>query len=318
MQRVSAVITTLNRPKEVQEAIASVLNQTYSDLELLVVVDGPDAPSLQSLDGITDPRIRVIVNPVNVGLAEARNVGVRHSSGEWIAFLDDDDVWYPTKIEMQVKMALSLRSDHVFVVTRYLERTGTMERVWPETLPESTLKLSEYMFLRRGQMLPSSYFVSRQLALEVPFTKGLRHIEDIDWLLRLAHNPKTVIGAVPDSLVIYNNFPVQGRESRNFPWRVFYEFARDNRELFTPQAFSLFIAKTVVPLAKSGGATWPELLELLWAAMSRGSMHPRVLFFFLASGFFSSEAKRKVRELLSPRARKARVSTNSTGEVFPS
>src|ERR1700744_4710601 len=96
--KVSAVIPTRNRPGLVCRAVESVLKQTIADLEVVVVVDGPDAATALALQEFHDPRIRCIELQQNVGGSEARNVGIREAQGTWIALLDDDDEWLPTKL----------------------------------------------------------------------------------------------------------------------------------------------------------------------------------------------------------------------------
>jgi len=305
MAVVSVVIPTRNRPEAVTQAIASVLRQTLSDIEVIVVIDGPDAQTEAVLLTVQDKRMRVIVNPQNVGLAEARNIGVRNAEGEWIAFLDDDDEWLPEKLAKQLRVAETLPGSHVFVVTQYLERTGTVERIWPEILPTTTKRFSEYMYCTRGMLLPSTYLASRQLMTDVPFTAGLRHIEDIDWLLRATADPRTKVGAVAEPLLIFNNFPTPGRESREFPWEIFYTWSISHRYLFTPIAFAFFIVKGVVPRARQAGASWRQLLHLLSAALLLGSFDVRTIFFFFTSSLFTVETRRKARELFSLRARQA-------------
>ena len=94
---VSVVIPTRNRPRLVLRAVASAMRQTYRTLQIVVVVDGPDTESVIALREVQDARIKIVALHENVGGSEARNVGVRESSGNWIAFLDDDDEWLPEK-----------------------------------------------------------------------------------------------------------------------------------------------------------------------------------------------------------------------------
>ncbi len=270
------------------------------------MVDGPQPETENALRTIEDPRLRVVVNAENQGLAESRNVGVRAAKGEWLAFLDDDDSWFPTKIEKQLQAAQKAEGTHVFAVTQYVEKTPTIERVWPESLPKDTHLFSEYLFRRRGMLLPSTYMMSRALMLDVPFTKGLRHIEDIDWLLRATSDPRTRIAVVAEPLAIYNNFVKTGRESEAVPWQVFYTWAIMHRQLFTRLAFSFFMTKVIVPRARNAGASWREQFHLLGAAMVLGTFSLTSIMFFFASSLFSHDAKRRVREMISPAAREAR------------
>src|SRR5580698_546767 len=113
-RKVSAVIPTRNRPALVSRAVQSVLRQTHSDIEAVVVIDGPDPETAAALEAIGDPRVRVIALAENVGGSEARNVGAREARGEWIALLDDDDEWLPEKIEKQIQSVLSSNGSILF------------------------------------------------------------------------------------------------------------------------------------------------------------------------------------------------------------
>src|SRR5215475_4171459 len=111
---VSVVIPTRQRPKLLKRALDSVFAQTFRQFEAIVVLDGQDDDTVRALTTIVDPRIRVFVNPHSLTAAGARNVGVSHARGEWIAFLDDDDEWLPDKLEKQLEKCdpLSTRVRH--------------------------------------------------------------------------------------------------------------------------------------------------------------------------------------------------------------
>lgn len=102
---VTAVITTYKRESEiVVRAAKSVLNQTYKNIELIVVNDYPEGKELvqklaQALNELGDSRIRYICHEKNSGACAARNTGIMNGNGEFVALLDDDDEWMPEKIE---------------------------------------------------------------------------------------------------------------------------------------------------------------------------------------------------------------------------
>jgi glycosyltransferase involved in cell wall biosynthesis len=98
---VSVVLITYNRPELLKTAIGSVLDQTYEDFEVVVVNDGgPDIS--QIIEQFDDPRIIYIHNHRNMGPSGARNVAISMSRGKYIAYLDDDDIYYPTHLEALV------------------------------------------------------------------------------------------------------------------------------------------------------------------------------------------------------------------------
>ena len=109
MPRVSVIITTYNRAHLVSQAIQSVLDQTFRDFELIIVDDGSSDDTEAVVRGFNDPRIRYIYQE-NKGISGARNTGIRNARGRYIAFLDSDDLWLPTKIEQQVHILENVES----------------------------------------------------------------------------------------------------------------------------------------------------------------------------------------------------------------
>jgi glycosyltransferase involved in cell wall biosynthesis len=101
MAKVSAVIPAYNAMKYLPEALEGVLSQTFSDFEVLIVNDGSNDNICEWSNQITDPRVQII-SQENQGTSVARNTGILKSTGEYIAFLDADDIWEPSKLEKQV------------------------------------------------------------------------------------------------------------------------------------------------------------------------------------------------------------------------
>ena len=108
---VSAVIPTFNRAQKVVAAIESVRAQTWTDLEIIVVDDGSTDGTVDAIESIADhnfphlgerPAIRYVYQ-TNKGPSYARNTGIEAARGDWIAFLDSDDIWFPEKIERQLR-----------------------------------------------------------------------------------------------------------------------------------------------------------------------------------------------------------------------
>lgn len=115
---VTALITTYNRPSFLREAVESVRRQTYENVELVVVDDHSDTPAEETLSDVSDDgfeRLRCVRHETNRGANAARNTGIEAASGEFVAFLDDDDVWLPEKLEAQVARLEELGEEYALV-----------------------------------------------------------------------------------------------------------------------------------------------------------------------------------------------------------
>jgi glycosyltransferase involved in cell wall biosynthesis len=99
---VSIIIPTYNRPGLLRRALGTALGQTYRDIEVIVVDDCSKVDVASVIKDLGDPRVRLIRHEVNQGAPAARNTGIASAKGRYVAFLDDDDEWYPEKIEAQV------------------------------------------------------------------------------------------------------------------------------------------------------------------------------------------------------------------------
>ncbi len=100
---VSIIMPNYNGAKYIRETVESVLSQTYTNWEILLVDDCSTDNSLEIVESYNDARIRIFKNETNRGGAASRNRALREAKGKWIAFLDGDDVWLPEKLEKQIK-----------------------------------------------------------------------------------------------------------------------------------------------------------------------------------------------------------------------
>lgn len=112
---VSVVIPTYNRARTIRRAVMSVLSQSYENLELLVVDDASVDETVDILQSINDPRLRILKQARNGGASAARAAGIAAAQGELIAFQDSDDYWLPDKLESQMRALAELPDDYVAV-----------------------------------------------------------------------------------------------------------------------------------------------------------------------------------------------------------
>lgn len=183
---VSVVIPAYNRAHLIGRAIASVLAQTYQRFEILVVDDASSDPLPEALAATADPRLRCVVHPRNRGAAAARNTGIAAAQGEFVAFLDSDDTWYPEKLAYQVSAMRDQPPDVAGHVCAYdcIKDGYSPRRIAPNWLTQP---------FRRAVLFgctcgPGTTLLCRRAVFaEIgPLDEELRRLEDWDWLLRLA------------------------------------------------------------------------------------------------------------------------------------
>lgn len=246
---VSAVIPTYRRPSDVVRAVRSALEQTYEQLEVIVVVDGPHEPTSEALAAIDDERLRVVVLDENVGNAEARNVGIANARGDYVALLDDDDLWMPDKIARQVALAEASALRWPIVSCRLRATNETQTFVWPRRLPEADQPICEYLFCRRtpstgeGMVQTSTVLAPTALFREVVFQRGLKRYVDVDWVLRAARRPEVGLVFVDSEapLSVWRIEEGRKRITTGADWRWDLDWIRERRALVTPRAYAAFV-----------------------------------------------------------------------------
>ena len=192
---VSVVIPAYNRVATICAAVESVLSQSYGDFEILVVDDGSSDGTMSALADMTDPRLRFLANPCNMGVSAARNAGIRNARGTWVAFQDSDDEWMPRKLEKQMARIASLGPDCVGAYCgmtivgspSILPSEASSERYYPD----ETLGMREGNILSallRTSLISTQTLVARRDMLTQigGFDEALPALVDWDCVLRLA------------------------------------------------------------------------------------------------------------------------------------
>jgi glycosyltransferase involved in cell wall biosynthesis len=302
---ISAVIPTRNRPGLVVRAVRSVLAQTYTNIEVVVVIDGPDPASHSALASFNDARLQIVALDESVGGGEARNMGVARSKGEWIAFLDDDDEWLPEKIERQMRAAANSTAEYPLVCSQVFARNPNAEFVWPENPPRAPI--SEYLLVRsrlgygEGLMQTSTLLAKRELLQRVPFRKGLRKHQDWDWILRSVEVSGVEIVYVAEPLAIWNLDDGRERASRADAWMDSWEWIKSSRGRVTPKAYAAFMATHVAPQAASQNA-WRAFFPAAKELFSPGSPRVRDLMMFVGAWFFPVRLREGLRRIVHARS----------------
>ncbi len=186
MPCVSVIVPTYNRAHFVIEAVQSVLNQSFVDLEVIVIDDGSNDNTRTLIEGIQDQRIHYIYQE-NAGLAAARNTGIRHARSDLLAFLDDDDLFFPEKLAIQVEAIEN--NPEIGLLSggwQYINLQGTIIKENRPWYSYPILNLETW--LGACPVIVNAVLVRRNWIEQCGgFDESLRQSEDWDLWLRLAN-----------------------------------------------------------------------------------------------------------------------------------
>lgn len=198
----SVIVAACNAAPFIQATLHSVLDQTFSDFELIVVDDGSTDGTAEQLRQYRDARLRII-SQANRGAPAAMNAGLRAARGDYIAFLDHDDLWLPTKLARHIEfLEAHPEVDLTFSWSGLIDETGRRLglhwRRWRGAISFREL-LIDFVI---GS---TSAVVMRRAALEGAgwFDPGISRYYDMDLFLRVALLRPNNIRAIPEELVLY-------------------------------------------------------------------------------------------------------------------
>ncbi len=248
---VSVVIPTRDRPALVVRAVRSALAQSLVDIEVIVVIDGLDLTTVDALSIIRDNRLVTVCLPSSVGGAEARNIGAWKSRSPFVAFLDDDDEWYPEKLERQLECVEHARKKFPVVTCRLIARRPNGDEIWPARRIRPGESMCEYLLCREesirqgeGFIQTSTLLVPRTLLLQVPFRCDLRRHQDWDWLIRAYDHPEVEVLWAWEPLVVYHIDTFRKSISAGRSLKPSLNWINENR-LVTPKAKAYFYATQI-------------------------------------------------------------------------
>ena len=203
---VSVVIPTYQRPKLVERAVNSVLNQRYENIEIIVVNDDPET-DLSHIEEMGE-EVQLLNHEENRGACEARNKGIKKSKGKYIGLLDDDDEYLEEKIEKQVRQFQQLPEEYGMVYSGVKEvRNGQTVNKKIRSGRKFLSRKREgwvYQELLRGNMIPAPTVMVKKECFEQVgmFDPGFESSQDLDMWLRIARKYK--IGKLDEALAKYH------------------------------------------------------------------------------------------------------------------
>ena len=181
---VSVIIPAYNRAHVVDQAINSVLQQIYQDFEIIVVDDASTDNTEDVVKGFGDPRIHYLRQQQNRGAPWARNLGAEVARGEYLAFLDSDDLWYPEFLKRQLAVLINLPPTVGMSCSNMMQKVGDSRRVMGPGM--RSLTFDENLIHADG--ICSSSFVVRGASFHTigGFDVKFSSFQDFDFLLRMA------------------------------------------------------------------------------------------------------------------------------------
>ncbi|WP_439425540.1 glycosyltransferase family 2 protein [Oenococcus alcoholitolerans] len=254
---VDVVIPTYERPLKYSfqsemlfDAIKSVLNQTYPVNSIFVVADGKSPSAKKIVKKFSDDKIIFLETGEKKGGGSARNVGIRASKSDFVAFLDDDDIWRSDKIEKQVFfLSKNRKKDMAFCFTQVKSEEKNDFQILPNNGPENGMHLAEYIFLHHGYITTSTIMASRELLLKNPFTEGLPKHQDWDWIFKADFFCKAQAVFLDIPLTIYRT-QYLGRSmsvSQRNTWKFSHDWISKYKPYLSQEVIMSFDRGQVIP-----------------------------------------------------------------------
>lgn len=214
MTKVSVIIPVYGVERYIAATIESVLKQTYQNFELLLIDDGSLDKSIEICQQYTDTRIKII-HQHNQGVSKARNTGINHAQGDYLAFLDGDDLWLPEKLEKHVRhLETSPNVGVSFSYSAFIDDTGMPLGIYQTANTENIT--STYISCRNPIGNGSTPVIRREVFEEIAypetvngvveksyFDSQLSNMEDVECWLRISIKTNWEIEGIPEALTLY-------------------------------------------------------------------------------------------------------------------
>jgi glycosyltransferase involved in cell wall biosynthesis len=200
MPLISVIIPAYNAQKTIQDTIESVLNQTITDFELIVIDDGSQDSTFKTVSAISDPRLKLF-SYSNAGVSASRNRGLAQANSEFISFLDADDLWTPDKLEAQLRaLDANPQAAVAYSWTDYIDESGQF--LHPGNHPTATGDVYSDLLVNDFLENGSNPLIRREALRKVGgFDESLCGPEDWELFIRLAACYPFVV--VPRAQILY-------------------------------------------------------------------------------------------------------------------
>ena len=260
---ISIIMAAYNAEKTIEQAINSVLSQTYPDFELLVVNDCSTDKTAMLAEAIVkkDDRVRLISNEKNSGVSYTRKHGLEEASGEWVAILDSDDAWAPEKLEKQINLQKKTNADLLFTGSAFMDADGKPIDWYLAAPAEVTYR----QLLKQNVLSNSSALVRKELYAKY-YAVGDGMHEDFALWLNILKDGRKAYG-VDEPLLIYR-IAKSSKSGNKFKaakmnWNTYRYVGLNPIEAAYYEGW--YMIKNVIKytnLKISGGGVWNEVIYI--------------------------------------------------------
>lgn len=260
---ISIIMAAYNAEKTIEQAINSVLSQTYPDFELLVVNDCSTDKTAMLAEAIVkkDDRVRLISNEKNSGVSYTRKHGLEEASGEWVAILDSDDAWAPEKLEKQINLQKKTNADLLFTGSAFMDADGKPIDWYLAAPAEVTYR----QLLKQNVLSNSSALVRKELYAKY-YAVGDGMHEDFAMWLNILKDGRKAYG-VDEPLLIYR-IAKSSKSGNKFKaakmnWNTYRYIGLNPIEAAYYEGW--YMIKNVIKytnLKISGGGVWNEVIYI--------------------------------------------------------
>jgi glycosyltransferase involved in cell wall biosynthesis len=278
--KVSVVMAVYNGERYLRQAIDSILSQTFTDFEFIIIDDASTDSTEDILRSYVDPRVRFIKNPQNLGLARSLNIGFDTASGKYIARMDSDDVSLPQRLQRQV----AYMDEHPEIAAsgtwaHDIDETGNI--LGRRCVPVG--KRMDYDFWRPSPLIHPSTIIRRIHLGDLRYDSKIKYAQDFDLWLRLRKRNK--LDNLPEYLLLYrvHDKSITQRNYQNQLCSAYDALRRQTKLMMSYEGFLEFL----------GGEANPIRHFLLTHRMAKALQRP--YRFYMASDV------RYAREWLAPR-----------------
>ena len=214
----SVVIPTYNRVEFLLEAVESVITQTFNDFEVIIVDDGSTDTTVETIGRLADNRITLVQNDRGKGGAGTRNAGIFRATGSWIAFLDDDDIWFPEKLQKQHDYLKTVESEVGMIYTGHVRFKESIAKVYQAFIPTLEGQIFRELLYKNSIAGFYSVAIRRDILMTLEgLDERFPAQQDHDLYTRVARDYK--VACLPEPLV-YVRFSEEGRITTNVSRRL--------------------------------------------------------------------------------------------------